>query len=150
MLETLDHLATRIGRLVAQARDLHAERDALRGRVRDADKTAQALHVRCEQAEADLRTARAQLAACEQALSDEQNRARALEADLRAQLDHQARELQVLADRHEARQCALQRLRQVSADTRERIDAVLERLPGAAPAESTDTLPGETTGGPQS
>jgi len=138
MLETLDHLATRIGRLVAQARDLHAERDALRGRVRDADQTAQTLQARGEQAEADLRAARAQLAACEQSLADEQQRARALEADLRAQLDHQARALQTLAARHETSQRALQRLRQVSGQTRERIDAVLERLPGAAPAESTE------------
>jgi len=150
MLETLDHLATRIGHLVAQARNLHAERDTLRGRVRDADKTARALLARCEQAESDLRTARAQLAACEQSLSDEQNRARQLEADLRAQLDLQARELQTLAARHESSQRALQRLRQVGTAARERIDAVLERLPGATPAESThDTPPAETTGDPQ-
>jgi len=133
MLETLDHLATRIGQLVAQTRDLHTERDALRRRIHDADESAHVLRTRSEQAEADLRTTRAQLAACEQNLSDAQHHAKQIEADLRAQLEHQAREYQILASRFETSQQALQRLRLVSAETRTRIDAVLERLPGGTP-----------------
>jgi len=141
MLETLDHLATRIGQLVTRTQALAAERDALRNRAESADKHAQNLDARSEQAESDLRTARAQLAACEQTLADEQHRARQVEADLRTQLERQTRELQALAARFDANQRALQRLRDVSAQTRTRIDAVLERLPGftaaAAPGEAS-------------
>jgi len=148
MLETLDHLAARIGQLVAQTRALHAERDALRSRVHDAEQSSQTLRARGEQSESDLQAARAQLAACEQNLADEQHRARQLEADLRAQLAEQASALQTLTARHEASQGAVQRLRTASAQARTRIDAVLERLPGVAPAAAPADI--ATPGGAQS
>jgi len=135
MLENLDHLAARIGELVRRARELHDERESLRASLREADAQQHTLRERCDSAEAAWQAAQARLAEYAQTLTIEKNRAARAEAGLRASLEQQAAEYLALMTRHEACRAELARLSAVTAQARERIDAVLTRLPGAQPEE---------------
>lgn len=145
MLEDLDHLAARIGQLVQRSREFDAERESLRVRLQEADADRRALRERCDDAEAGLQAAQARLAEYDQTLAVEKSRAERVQAGLRASLEQQAAEYLALMSRHDACRAELQRLRAVTSRTRERIDAVLVRLPGAQPAE-----PQQAQGGQQS
>jgi len=136
MLEDLDHLAARIGQLVAHSRELHAERESLLASLREADAQRRALRERCESAEAAWQAAQSRLTECTQTLTIEKNRAARAEAGLRASLEQQAAEYLALMTRHEACRAEFAQLRATTAQARERIDAVLTRLPGA----QSDTL----------
>jgi len=133
MLEDLDHLATRIEQLVQHARALHAERESLLARLREADAERQRLRERCDSAQAQCQAAQTRLADCVQNLEVAKSRAERTEAGLRASLAQQAAEHLALMTRHETCRAELARLCAATTQTRDRIGAVLARLPGAQP-----------------
>ena len=145
MLQDLEQLATRIGQLVQRTRQLHAERDTLRLRLEEAVTEQRALQQRCAGHEAELRALRAQLEK-DGAAASLLEHARQIESGLRQDLARETAQRQALEAklstceaewqlRLKSQDTDLQRLRAAALAARERIDAVLARLPGASAAE---------------
>jgi chromosome segregation ATPase len=146
MLQDLDQLAARIGQLVQRTRQLHAERDALRARLNKAEQESRSLLDRCKESDAQLHSMHERLQDHDSETLAKLVRAEESEAELRAELQRlserqQAADAQVAAREGEwqarlsARDTDLQRLRVAAVAARERIDAVLARLPGAPAGE---------------
>lgn len=147
MLQDLDQLAARIGQLVQRTRQLHAENDALRFRLAEADSGLRSAKQLCAEREAELSALREKSQDLDGAVTAVQEQSRQIEMGLREQLQTQealwhekeslltAREAQ-LQDTLSSREAELQHLRQAAAHARERIEAVLARLPGAPVGES--------------
>jgi chromosome segregation ATPase len=124
MLEDLDHLSTRLAKLLAYTQQLFAEQTALQARL--------------AQAEAERDTFQAQLAhegTQAQALSRQAQTAFSERDVLQGSLDFFRQEHQTLQAQLAARDKEVTALRDVAAQARQRIDAVLERLPGATQTE---------------
>uniref|UniRef100_UPI003340E90A hypothetical protein n=1 Tax=Castellaniella defragrans TaxID=75697 RepID=UPI003340E90A len=131
MLQDLDSLAERIGKLVQAARQLQTERGALQARVRQLEQECAALkdqQIREQDEFTRMSEHVARHAQELQAVRDETLAARtALEDQVRQQQGQsdamQARLAHTEADRD--------KLRQVAQGAQEQIDLILERLPGA-------------------
>jgi len=124
MLEDLDHLSTRLAKLLAYTQQLFAEQTALQARL--------------AQAEAERDACRAQLAqeGTQAQVLGRQAQTAASERDvLQGSLDLFRQEHQTLQAQVAARDKEVSALRDVTAQARQRIDAVLERLPGATQTE---------------
>jgi predicted nucleic acid-binding Zn-ribbon protein len=131
MLEDIDHLAERIAQLVAHTkaqqaehqalRDLlaltQAERDQLRAKLDGQGETTRVLSGKLSSYESEIEGLRAQSQAKQVALQGSLDLFKQEHATLQAQL--QSRDKEVT------------RLRAVTESAKERIEAVLERLPGA-------------------
>ncbi|ALM86361.1 hypothetical protein [Bordetella sp. N] len=146
MLQDLDNLAARIGQLVQRTRQLHAERDALRARLHQAEQEARALRTRCDDADDKVQQLQDRLQNHDSEVGGRLAQAEAAEATLRAELERHVQQLHVLESqasarenewqsRLAARETDMQRLRVAAVAARERIDAVLARLPGASVGE---------------
>lgn len=146
MLQDLDQLAARIGQLVQLTRQLQAERDGLRVSLGQSEAAQRALEQRCNERQAEILVLQTRLQEHDGAVDDLLSEARQSEIELRAQLareisDHQTAESRAQARETElmntltAKDTDLQRLRVATDAARERIDAVLARLPGAAATE---------------
>ncbi|MNQ60032.1 hypothetical protein D3C85_742990 [compost metagenome] len=146
MLQDLDQLAARIGQLVQRTRQLHAERDALRLRLNDFEAEQRVLKQRAADREAEIVTLQSKLQDHDGAVTAMLEQAQQAEIVLREQLARETAERQALESRFSARETELQgnlqtrdtelqRLRVAAASARERIDAVLARLPGAPSGE---------------
>jgi chromosome segregation ATPase len=124
MLEDLDHLSTRLAKLLAYTQQMFAEQTALQARL--------------AQAEAELDAFRAQLAqeGTQAQVLSRQAKTAASERDvLQGSLELFKQEHQTLQTQLAARDKEVSALRDVSAQARQRIEAVLERLPGATQTE---------------
>jgi chromosome segregation ATPase len=131
MLEDIDHLAERISQLVAHTkaqqaehqalRDLlaltQAERDRLRTKLDGQGETTRVLSGKVSSYESEIEGLRAQSQAKQVALQGSLELFKQEHATFQAQL--QSRDKEVT------------RLRALTASAKERIEAVLERLPGA-------------------
>jgi chromosome segregation ATPase len=146
MLEDLDQLAARIGQLVQRTRQLHAERDALRARLNQAEKETRVLRERCDESDARLQSLQSQRQDQDNELVVKLAEAEQVGTELRAELERQVSHRQAMESqfasresewqsRLNARDTDLQRLRVAAIAARERIDAVLARLPGAPAGE---------------
>lgn len=142
MLQDLDQLAARIGQLVQRTRQLHSERDALRSRLAQAEQESRKLRERCDEADARLQALQERLQTNDSELAARLAQSEEAQATLREELERQAQQRQALENqlaeqesawqaRLNARETDLQRLRVAAVAARERIDAVLARLPGA-------------------
>jgi predicted nucleic acid-binding Zn-ribbon protein len=142
MLQDLDQLAVRIGQLVERTRQLHQERESLRVRVHQIEQENRQARERCEKSEARLQVLQEQVQCHGSELASKLSQAEACENGLRTELkkhidQQQALEAQWAAQESEwqarlnIRDADLQGLRRTTAIARERIDAVLARLPGA-------------------
>ncbi|WP_233238073.1 hypothetical protein [Bordetella sp. LUAb4] len=146
MLQDLDNLAARIGQLVQRTRQLHAERDALRARLHQAEQEARGLRTRCDDADTQVLQLQERLQNNDSEVGERLARAEAAEATLRAELERHVLQLQSFESQAAARESEwqsrlaardtdMQRLRVAAVAARERIDAVLARLPGASVGE---------------
>jgi len=146
MLQDLDQLAARIGQLVQLTRQLQAERDGLRVSLSQSEAAQRALEQRCNERQAEILVLQTKLQEHDGAVDDLLSEARQSEIELRAQLAREISEHQTAESRAQARETELlntlsakdtdlQRLRVATDAARERIDAVLARLPGAAATE---------------
>ena len=124
MLEDLDHLSARLAKLLAFTQQLFADQTALQSRLVQVEAERDALRASLDQqgSQAQDLSQRAQAAASERdaiqgSLDLFKQEHNALQAELAS------REKEVVA------------LRSVTSQACQRIDAVLERLPGAAPIE---------------
>jgi len=147
MLQDLDQLAARIGQLVQRAQQLTAERDALRARLSEAETEQRTLRQRCAQRDTEFAALEEKFLSHDSTVAAVQLQAQQIETGLREQLarestGRQQHELTLAAHDAQAqsalalREAEVQRLRQAASNARERIDAVLTRLPGAPAAEA--------------
>lgn len=146
MLQDLDQLAARIGQLVQRTRQLQAENDALRFRLSEADTGLRSAKQLSTEREAELLALRERSQDQDGAVAAVQEQARQIEAGLheklqRLEADWQQKESLLVArdaqlqDKVTARETEIQHLRQTTVTARERIEAVLARLPGAPVGE---------------
>ncbi len=133
MLQDLDQLTTRIGQLVQRTRQMHAERDALRARLDEAERAARTLREQCAERDAALLALQAQLKDQDGEVATRLAESQRAEVALREQLEFQYTAHQSLESRLLARDADVEQLRQAAGSAQTRIDAVLARLPGAAP-----------------
>ena len=122
------------------------KRAALRARLNDSETEQRALKQRAAERDADIAALQAKLQDNDGAVTAMLEQAQQAEAALREQLARETAERQSLEARFSARETELQgnlqrsdtelqRLRVAAAAARERIDAVLARLPGAPSGE---------------
>lgn len=137
MLQDLDHITARIGQLAERTRLLKAERDALRVRLDDAERSAHQLREHCAQRDASLLALQERLSTQDGEVERKLEVAQRHEGELQEQLTLQMAAQETLNLRLAASQADVGRLKQVAGNARERIDAVLARLPGA-PAPTTE------------
>jgi chromosome segregation ATPase len=124
MLEDLDHLSTRLAKLLAYTQQLFAEQTALQSRLAQAEAERDAFRAQLalEGTQAQVLSRKAQTASSERDV-------------LQGSLDLFRQEHQTLQTQLAARDKEVTALRDVTAQARQRIDAVLERLPGATQTE---------------
>jgi len=139
MLQDLDHITARIGQLAERTRLLKVERDALRARLDDAERSARQLREHCAQRDAALLALQERLSDQDGEVERKLEAAQRNEGELQQQLSLQLAAQETLSLRLAASQADVGRLKQVAGSARERIDAVLARLPGApAPTAAQD------------
>jgi chromosome segregation ATPase len=153
MLQDLDFLAARIGQLVELTKQLQAEHAALGARAEQAEQARNQLQKQLTRQENEFNdvAARAQWHEAEiaqiraaaqteldalrtqlQSQSAEQlQQAHAAQERLESELNQQRTAYKEILEQLEQSRTEANRLRQAAADARERIDALLERLPGA-------------------
>ncbi|MFA5596836.1 MAG: hypothetical protein WDA26_04625 [Pusillimonas sp.] len=153
MLQDLEFLEARVGKLVELARQLQSRHDVLAQRVAVVEQERDALLEQLVQQESEYKDVAAQAnrhraemdalrAHSESALQQLRQQSEQTETRLRAaaatevaslkeQLERQQAEQEAVRQRLHASQSESSRLRQVAEAARERIDAVLIRLPGA-------------------
>lgn len=124
MLEDLDHLSTRLAKLLAYTRQLFADQQALQARLVQTEAERDALRAQLAQEGTQVQTLsrKAETAASERDV-------------LQGSLDLFKQEQHALQAQLSLREKEVSALRDVTHQARQRIDAVLERLPGAAPVE---------------
>ena len=137
MLEDLDHLSERLTKLVAYTHQINTERQALLSRVKSAlaERDAQAqLHTHDGQ---QTKALQIKVRAYESEIENLRTQSIASHAALQASLDALRQENRVLEVQLAERAHEVTALRAATIQAKERIDAVLERLPGAQPLEQT-------------
>jgi chromosome segregation ATPase len=137
MLQDLDQLAARVGQLAHRARQLAVERDALRARLDEADGSARTLRDQIGEKSRALDALSARLKDHDGEIADRLAQTQRSEAELRDALERQQLAYHELESRLVSRDADVQRLRDAASSARERIDAVLARLPGALHGEET-------------
>jgi len=135
MLEDLDLITARIGKVVDANRQLRAERDSLRARLDDAERTSRTLREQCAQRDASLLALQEKLNEQDGEVEQKLAQSQTTEGQLREQLSLQLASHETLSARLQHSEADVLRLKKVAGEARERIDAVLARLPGAATQE---------------
>lgn len=124
MLEDLDHLSARLAKLLAYTQQLFAEQTAMQARLAQVEAERDSLRAKLDQQgnQTQVLSRRAETAASERDA-------------IQGSLDLFKQEHNVLQAQLASRDKEVLALRDVTAQACQRIDAVLERLPGAAPVE---------------
>jgi chromosome segregation ATPase len=137
MLQDLDQLAARVGQLAHRARQLAVERDALRARLDEADGSARTFRDQIAEKTRALDALSVRLKDHDGEIADRLAQSQRSEVELREALERQQLAYRELESRLVSRDVEVQRLRDAASSARERIDAVLARLPGALHGEET-------------
>jgi len=131
MLQDLDSLAERIGKLVQAARQLQAERGTLQARIRQLEQECNALKDQQVREQDEFTRMSERLARHDRELQSAQEESARAHALLEGQIhDHQAHveSLQKRLSQVESdRDC----LRDAASGAQQQIELILERLPGA-------------------
>lgn len=124
MLEDLDHLSARLAKLLALTQQLFADQTAMQTRLTQVEAERDALRAKLDQqgTQTQVLSRRAETASSERDA-------------IQGSLDLFKQEHNVLQAQLASRDKEVLALRDVTTQACQRIDAVLERLPGAAPAE---------------
>lgn len=141
MLQDLDKLAARIGQMVQTVRQLQSERTDLHARLVRADTERQALERRCAELDEQFMTLSAKAGEHASEMSDLRTLLEAGQQDARGQAEQLRVQLENERAAAEVREQALLRqikdqehdagqLRYAAHQARERVDALLARLPG--------------------
>ena len=131
MLQDLDFLADRIGQLVEQSRQLHAERAQLLARLKTQDAELDALRQQNRRQQDAFESLSTGVASHQRQLDVVQQQAQAEQAELKRLLEQE--QAQVLALRREldSARAGMGVLRDVAGQARDQIGSILMRLPGA-------------------
>lgn len=130
MQQDLEHLAARLGQLAQHTRQLHADRVQLRARLDAVENECQALRARSTSDAQELDTLRQRLNSSDSMAEQRLAESLANETSLRAELDSQRVRFEELAGQLASREDMVKRLNSVASSARERIEAVLAKLPG--------------------
>ncbi|RII81693.1 hypothetical protein [Neopusillimonas maritima] len=153
MLQDLDFLAARIGQLVELTKQLQSEQAALGGRAEQAERERDQLQAQLARQESEFKDVAAQAQRHEAEMAqirtaaqnelnalrtqlqsesaDQLREARAVQARLESELNQQQVAYKQVLQELEQSRAEAGRLRHAAGDARQRIDALLERLPGA-------------------
>ena len=137
MLEDLDHLSERLTKLVAYTHQINTERQTLLARVKSALTERDALAQLNTHDGQQSKALQIKVQAYESEIEDLRTQSSASHAVLQASLDALKEENRVLEAQLAERAHEVTALRAATIQAKERIDAVLERLPGAQPLEQT-------------
>lgn len=135
MLQDLDQITARIGQVVDRSRLLKADRDRLRAQLDDAERTSRKLREQCAQRDASLLALQEKLSEQDGEVVQQLAVVQASEGQLREQLSLQVASHETLTQRLAAKEADVKHLKNVAGQARERIDAVLSRLPGSSVSE---------------
>ncbi len=135
MLEDLDHLSERLTKLVAYTQQLHADRQALQASVKHAQAERDALAQQLAREALQAKILQNKVQTYESEIEGLRSQSSARHAVLHGSLDLFKQEHSTLQAQLEARDHEVTALRAATIQAKERIDAVLERLPGAQPQE---------------
>ncbi|MFC4202994.1 hypothetical protein [Candidimonas humi] len=132
MLQDLDSLAARIGQVVQSMRLLQAERDTLRARLKNLEQERNELRDELARRDADQRSATERLEQHQAEVDAIRTQSDAAQAELRVAAERYQAEYESVRHELQASRADASRLRAAAGTAKERIDAILMRLPGAA------------------
>jgi len=135
MLQDLDQITARIGQVVDRNRQLKTERDRLRAQLDDAERTSRKLREQCAQRDAALLALQERMSEQDGEVIQKLAVSQASEGQLREQLSLQMASQEALTSQLAAKEADVSRLKRVAGEAKERIDAVLSRLPGSSVPE---------------
>ncbi len=135
MLEDLDHLSQRLASLVAYAQQLANDRNALQMRLKRAESERDALQAQLDKEGVQARALHSKVNAFESEIEGIRAQSSVKNAALQGSLDLFKQEQSTLQAELHSRAQEVAQLRAVTVQAKERIDAVLMRLPGAQPEE---------------
>lgn len=139
MLEDLDRLVARIGQLTEYSARLKAERAAAQEREAVAERRSTHLQGQLSAQREQVDTLQQLLDECEASRRGLQSEVDRATAELRAEVERLSEDNQRLRVSLGAREGQLLRMQHVNEEARQRIDAVLERLPGALTTQDAAT-----------
>ncbi len=131
MLQDLDSLAERIGKLVQAARQLQAERGTLQARIRQLEQECNALKDQQVREQDEFTRMSERVARHDHELQSVRDEAQAARASLEDQVRLQQGQSDAMRERLEHAEADRDKLRRVALGAQEQIDLILERLPGA-------------------
>ncbi len=135
MLEDLDHLSERLTKLVAHTQQLNADRQALQATLKQVVAERDALVQQLDREGSQAKALHSKVQSYESELEGLRTQSSAKHAVLQGSLDLFKQEQTTLQAQLESRNGEVTALRAATIQAKERIDAVLERLPGAQPQE---------------
>lgn len=135
MIEELNLLAVRIGQLVEKLRTLSGEAQSLRQQVEHLKTERDSLVSELQVQQADAKTLKVSLGEAVVAVEKSRNLAEQEKSALQGSLDLFRQENETMQSNLATRDTEVKRLREVNAQARQRIEGVLERLPGAVQQE---------------
>lgn len=131
MLQDLDSLAGRIGKLVQLTRELQAERGTLHARIRQLEQECNALKDQQIREQEEFTRMSERVARHDQELQSVRDEALAARTALEAEARRQHEFSESMRVRLEHAEADRDKLRQVAQGAQAQIDLILERLPGA-------------------
>ncbi len=135
MIEELDQLAARIKRLVDSMQVLSTEAQTLRQQVAQLQSERDQLAAQLQSGDGQLTELKASLSSARAEAESTRANAEQEKSALQGTLDLFKQEHETIQSDLKAKAHEVKQLRQVNEQAKQRIDGVLERLPGALPQE---------------
>lgn len=137
MIEELNQLSTRIQKLVDRMQALSAEAQALKQQVAELTSERDSLASELQAGNTKMRELETSLGSAQEVAESARAKAEREKMTLQGTLDLFRQEHETTQSSLKAREHEVERLREVNAQAKQRIDGVLERLPGATQQEAS-------------
>ena len=135
MLEDLDILKQRLSKLVESVQALSTEKQSLLARLSQSEDLCRSLQSRIDEGNQKAQDLHSQVSQCQSELDGLRKQSASKHNELQGTLDLFKQEHLTMQTQLEKSESEVKALRAVSLQAKERIDAVLMRLPGSTPAE---------------
>lgn len=137
MIEELNQLSIRIQKLVDRMQAMTAEAQALKQQVAELTSERDSLASELQVGNTKMRELETSLGSAQEVSESARAKAEREKMTLQGTLDLFRQEHETTQSSLKAREQEVQRLREVNAQAKQRIDGVLERLPGATQQEAS-------------
>lgn len=137
MIDELNQLATRIQQLVARMQVLSSETQALKQQVTELASERDGLAAELQAGNTRMRELHTSLGSATEAAESTRVKAEREKTTLQGTLDLFRQEHETTQTNLKAREHEVKRLREVNEQAKQRIEGVLERLPGATQQEAS-------------